>query len=125
MTIRRHSHNLFLPVLLLLGCIYVPGAFPFAPGPIPPPEEEALFLVSSRRPLDRTVLTAPGRVLYFGPGSALVRTTQAWAESLAGEGMEIKRVMPRTGLRRAVRRSPSAVRVRPRRSGDPADDRAG
>ena len=70
--------------------------------------EEVLFVVSAPGPLDRSLLARYGKVLEFNAQTALVMTTQASAERLSGEGMEIMRVMP--PLRRRLETAPSLPR---------------
>jgi len=70
--------------------------------------EDALFIISAPGPLLRSRLARCGEVIEFSSKSALVRTTQSLAERLAGEGMEIARVMP------ASRRAPTTTPTHPR-----------
>ena len=70
------------------------------PGGTPPRDEsEAVFIVSSRKPFDRDMLAGYGEILRCDTETARIRMTQSSADRLAGEGMEITRVMP--ALRRA------------------------
>jgi len=70
---------------------------------------EKLFLVSSRRGIDPSLLDRCSTVLLCGDRVALIRTDQASADLLAGEGMEIKAVRPPPKVAISpVRRSSSA-----------------
>ncbi len=77
-----------IPVFLILH-----PALPGLQAGIDTPGEPAFFLVSRFRPWDRARLASFGEVVEFGDDSALLRTTQARAELLAGAGAEIVRVM--------------------------------
>jgi Zn-dependent M28 family amino/carboxypeptidase len=55
---------------------------------------EKLFIVSSRRGIDPSLLDRYSTVLLCDTRIALVRTDQASADALAGEGMEIRAVRP-------------------------------
>lgn len=69
---------------------------------------EKLFIVSSFRRIDPSLLSRYSTVLLYDTRIALVRTDQASADLLAGEGMEIKAVRPPPRI--AV--SPARQRVR-------------
>lgn len=55
---------------------------------------EKLFIVSSRRGIDPSLLDRYSTVLLCDTRIALIRTDQASADALAGEGMEIRAVRP-------------------------------
>lgn len=82
---------------------------PSAPG-------EALYIVSSRRGMDVARLSDYGEIILWDEHTALVRADRKGAAAIAGQGMELKRVLPPSG------RAPSSVaRVSPgtRQSWDP------
>jgi Peptidase family M28 len=85
--------SLFLSFSLLPGEVSAVGGG--YPGGKPPGDEsEAIFIVSSRKPFDRDMLAGYGELLSCDAETARIRMTQSSADSLAGEGMEITRVMP-------------------------------
>jgi len=67
-----------------------------------------LFLVTSPRGTDPSILTAAGEIIWAGEHLALIRASQAAADELAGAGMKIAAVLPPPG--RAERRRKTMVR---------------
>lgn len=67
-----------------------------------------LFLVTSPRGTDPSVLAAAGEIIWAGEHLALIRASQAAADELAGAGMKIAAVLPPPG--RAQGRGKTMVR---------------
>ncbi len=79
--------------------------------------DQALFVISARRGIDLPLISQSGTVLLSDGRVALAKTDQKSAELLAGEGMELKRVMP------PIVRGPSAAAPRPELKTRAADPR--
>ncbi len=56
--------------------------------------DQPLFVISARRGIDLPLISQYGTVLLSDGRVALIKADQGSAELLAGEGMELKRVMP-------------------------------